>query len=80
MNLNKLFAVFEQKKLSYVDGNVHTGGKFFHASTGFNGRGNAVQVSIFPDGKIDLEVWFDKRTYRLNNITEDVCLEKISKA
>lgn len=80
MNLNKLFAVFKQKKLQYIDGSVHDGGMFFHASTGYNGRGNALQVSIFADGRISLEVWFDKTTYTIENITEDVCLEKISKA
>lgn len=79
MNLNKLFAVFEQKKLSYIDGNVHSGGKFFHASTGYNGRGNAVEVSVV-DGKIGLKVWFNETHYELKNISEEVCLEKISKA
>ena len=80
MNLNKLFDVFKQKKLSYIDAKVHDGGVFFHASTGYNGRGNAIEVRIFPDGIISMEVWSDKTKYELANISEEVCLDKISKA
>lgn len=51
MNLNKLFAVFEQKKLSYVDGNVHTGGSFFTHLLDLMVEGTQYKLAYFQMGK-----------------------------
>ena len=47
MDLNKLFEIFAEKKLHYIEVKTNDDGYFrAFASTGYNGRGIAVEISI----------------------------------
>jgi adenine-specific DNA methylase len=47
MDLNKLFEIFAEKKLHYIEVRTNDNGYFrAFASTGYNGRGIAVEISI----------------------------------
>jgi hypothetical protein len=70
MNLNKLLAAFAEKKHYNLDGKLDVGnGSRFYASTGYNGRGDAIEVSIDKDGNINFESW----AYHYNDKFEQSC-------
>lgn len=74
MDLNKLFEIFSEKKLHYIDVRTNDDGYFrAFASTGYNGRGRAVEITV-PDvrGIIPMEI-----EVRLMNKREEPKEEKV---
>ena len=70
MNLNKLLAAFAEKKHYYLDGSLDAGnGTRFYASTGYNGRGDAIVIETDKDGNISFRSW----VYHYNDKFEQSC-------
>lgn len=71
-----------QSKTFIVKGENVMGLELFF-STGYNGRGDTVSITAFPNGTFDLEVtWQQRQTAKLNNyeletISEEQLLEEI---
>lgn len=74
MDLNKLFEIFSEKKLHYIDVSTNDSGYFrAFASTGYNGRGRAVEISI-KDVRAEIPTEIE---VRLMNRREEPTEEKV---
>lgn len=74
MDLNKLFEIFSEKKLHYIDVKTNDNGYFrAFASTGYNGRGRAVEISI-TDVRSEIPTEIE---VRLMNRREEPIEEKV---
>lgn len=74
MDLNKLFEIFSEKKLHYIDVKTNDDGYFrAFASTGYNGRGRAVEISI-KDVRAEIQTEIE---VRLMNRSEEPTEEKV---
>ena len=74
MDLNKLFKLFREKKLHYVDVSTNENGYFrAFASSGYNGRGDAIGIVI---GDVEAE-YLTEIAVRLLRRGEDVIEKKV---
>jgi hypothetical protein len=74
MDLNKLFKLFREKKLHYVDVSTNENGYFrAFASSVYNGRGDAIDIVI---GDVEAE-YLTEIAVRLLRRGEDVIEKKV---
>lgn len=86
MDLNKLFKLFREKKLYYIDVSTNQNGHFrAFASSGYNGRGDAIDIIV---GDIEAEYSTEIKVFLLRHgkeniedkvLSEDIAFELIEK-
>lgn len=80
MNLEKLFKIMLDKNLIYFSGYNTTNMKEFDFSTGYNGRGNVVNIEIHnipSEYNIDLKIYWNNKRFEYKSIDEKYCLKHI---
>jgi len=78
MDYVELFQHMHEKGFTHIDGSTTNRGVNLYFSTGFNTRGNAVEVTI-GEFKNSIHSWIDGVENELKDVSEDKILEFISK-
>jgi len=77
MDYTELFKIMSEKGFQYLDGSTTKLGVSLYFSTGFNTRGNAVEV-IICEFKNSVHSWIDGVEKELQGVSEDKIFEFIN--
>ena len=77
MDYTELFKHMSEKGYTHIDGSTTKLGVNLYFSTGFNTRGNAIEVTI-GENRHDIHTWIDGVEKELKGVSEDKLFEFIS--